>query len=649
MLLLIVFSSLACLQAAVHGLNNCTVPEAVTNLRAHNTTSTTTLLTWDPPASTACLDHYRLRHCSFLDVMDTQCVFKAVTLPLNATSYEVEQLEPCRDNLIWLHSVGAGGENQAGLLVHTGSGDPPRVDRFSVSEVNATYIVLDWDLPVGYNENCCPGFRVCYLAEGEEREICSYTNKNTISTENMALLSPCTEYNVSVVTIDGSFATDSKTSAKSLLSVVTAPQMPSIVATEVRNQTAGLSWREPDALSMSCATGYQVTNCRYPDTFLPLACDVVWSEDLPPNSTSATVSGLGGCRSNHVSVSLVGRNGYSTSSQAVVQDRDTEIPVPSIISVIPTTSLLDIYYEVLPDCVTAYSICWGMEDRAETCRNTSKSYGTTFRGLSLDPCSNYTLNVTAFGWNGKSSRNFTTTFSTGPDSAPSLSVQQLTPHSALLTWGSSPSAQKCGLSYDIHVYGHISGNARIQVPINDTSYNITGLNACTQYIASFYTRSFGVSSSDTTEIVFRTQLGELQPIKQDLTFDYINSDMILMTFVGIPSNEWDCISTYITCWREVAVPQEHQECSSTTTWDTTALKACVNYTFVANVTTNSQQTVSGSTTFMLGPKKVTNVKVVEDAGSRIVNVSWTNPHNNGLCTEYIQVTTARDDLTRFLW
>ncbi|KAJ8891857.1 hypothetical protein PR048_004411 [Dryococelus australis] len=590
--------------------NALVFPEAVSNLKAENVTGTSTHLSWDPPSSTKCADHYKITYCSYLYDEVRECAIKTAILALNTTQYDTTDLKPCRYNLVKVYTVGTeGSEIYTEMMLYTGSGDPPKLDKVNLKFVGADSITLGWDLPGTFDAQCYPGFRVCYSVKGDREETCTETPKQEFSTSSVATLSPCTEYNFSVVTVDGNFAPDSKTSDKTYVSVVTAPQMPDIKVNVVNhaepNHAAHATWQAPDELSMSCAASYLVKNCRMTDVPYSEDCRTVFSFTLPLNVTEATASNLTGCTNNHVSFNLVGHNGYSSGRGVVVLDYECEIPTPTEVTVLDLTLTqftLD-YYKGEKDCVDLFRACWIAEGERENCWYTAHSYTNTFTDAHLTPCANYTLNFFALGRNMKLSNNYTTSFLTGPHSNSLNQTIEVGSHSALLSWEMQPSALQCGTHYSFtwkKQTGDDSGK-NSEVPVNTTSYNITGLSACTQYIVTYFTQGVEGSSSEKKATTFKTLLGDVGPITNSV-FYYVSDTLYID--IGFPGNSLDCLSTFVTCWYETGGSKAQEKCGEGTLyWVDGSLKSCVNYTFVVTANTTDHKTTSGSTTYTPGTSR----------------------------------------------
>ncbi|XP_063224577.1 uncharacterized protein LOC134532147 [Bacillus rossius redtenbacheri] len=667
MLLLVVLMSAGDLNA---GDTDCADPGAVRNLAVERLSSSKARLSWEAPATQpdCAAPGYLLSYCSTRSYWDKDCQPSTLNLPPGTTEAELA-VEACAYNHISV-VVAAGTVNSSArsVVVAPRVQNPAPPTSLAVEVLSAAAFRLAWETGPAASRECRVGYRVCLsaapAAAGDlEDLVCEFTPLSDSSwTNSRAPTAACRRYLASVAAVYVSLDLDGLASDTAAVEFLTAPENVLNLTISPTNQTAiGLEWSESRSVAQ-CADHYTVSWCNVPYPWYQ-GCKKV-TRNLTTSETSLEITGLKACSYYWVVFSTEAANGLRSEAKELIITPPVVDEVRNLDLVYEYGSKFGASWDVVGGsaCIRNYRVCWRGPGSDECDSARLNNYGSQYN-LSLETCSNYTLDVASLDVYNGSSENITGYFLTGPDNVPDLNVSHVAARSALVTWDPSPSA--CA---DHYVLGWCSTyypfepcDPASSVTLNSTSreYNITSLEPCTYNIISISTRAADGRSSARSEQVVKTRLDKLGPTTHvELTPS--NSRSFTLEYRA-PADGARCIAGYEGCYKEAGSPGDPL-CSRTTNqqfWtnydhDTTA---CTRYDVTLTALADDNSTWSTALSFTAPPDEVMNLTVTNGTtgpnGSSVL-VRWrVSPHNGCMTHQHLNCSRVKvlgnDHVPTALW
>nr|CAD7195677.1 unnamed protein product [Timema douglasi] len=396
---------------------------------------------------------------------------------------------------------------------------------------------------------------------------------------------------------------------------------------------------------------------------------------IPANTTVLNITGLNTCMTYNVFVTAIGNGGLGSLESNIFAksgggDNLASVSNLSISSISSNTA--QVAWERPADleaCVDNYVVCLKNDVTQEVvCDSQTGSYTQWYSGPTLSACTNYTVQVKAQDYSNKMGGNATLTFFTAPDNVPYMYLVSKSAHSALVSWQASENSL-CLHQYTLcwKIRDDSNGDYDCDVtPSTLDEYNVTGLDACTDYTVLVRSVGYNNLTSRDYSIHFKTEfeVSLLYPSHGSgcvvacvcVPFDgeRSRSDLArlepsLMSDIAITSStahsmriQWEtitnssaCVSLYIVCFGDIG--SDEQICTSQPTyswmWSSgDVLAACSTYNVSLRAQYQDQQFYLGNIVHMMGPEEVQNL-TLESRTISSLQISWGIPQDNLECVE----------------
>ncbi|XP_071525803.1 fibronectin-like [Panulirus ornatus] len=514
------------------------------------------------------------------------------------------------------------------------------IKNFRQKSNDIDFVLLEWDFVEG--DSAYPLHKYTLVTDNDFREDvrcpvqhCEHTVEYLIACDEYDFtLIPVFDDTSSGETIEGTHAnvtgytSDKPPGAPRSLEVLTDDDV-----------TLALQWQEP-LVNPMCVHHYQV--CFRLVGEGTSECNV--TED-----TTLTRAALRACGNFHVTVTPLtpsNSEGYPLQENIVTRDGTPGTPLDVTVGII-TQETIDLKWnnpDVNPLCVSDYTIKYGeTHTRALTHQMKAADYENHATLSPLDPCTNYTITISAVGlngYNGPSVTNYAATEETEPDSLPSVVAKPGGTDAIDVSWGANED-DSCAGHFQIC---WVDGVHPVEICENittggDNNFTITDLLPCTHYDIAITVVSPGGLTSIPTNNATSTQDVAPGPVV-DLKVKSISTDQLTITY-DPPRSHPQCVKEY-----DIEVIDQDQTREQTLRRVTpymddtiTGLKACTHYLVKVRAV---------SPTGKKGPwVDVTNVTSVatpsepqvfgmSDVTETSISLQWFQPATNPRCaTQYV--------------
>ncbi|XP_071539177.1 uncharacterized protein [Panulirus ornatus] len=467
------------------------VPGAPTNPSTEYATVTTTTVTWDPPAKTACIHHYQVCFRMYGE-SESECVESSTN------TCTMEGLEACTIYHVTVASVSTSGEHSDPLKFDTNTDDaaPGAPENLQLVNQTDSWVELSWDDPLE-RASCVDRWAISYAKTPSKIEAVVVSTHPTHNhgtelgplqkADNYATVSDllgCTNYTfwVSAVSPKGTPG-----GTKNTRTAMDETEPTPVLALEARTM---------DTSSVSASwTPAQVEMCV--DHYRVCITDVIdlTKECHDTNDYDKIFTGLDACVEYEVTVTSVspsGRLGGFAYDLAKTEDLPTSAPTDLQVEQLTSHSVLVSFGLPLehPRCVNEFRfklvLLKGLFYKRETGVTTHMQETLS----DLDACSHYGLWISAVTISGFESdqvnQNFTTSEDT-PSAPREFKYFEVSPEQVMLQWFWPEANKMCAETYRLSwTSDGDSGSEDLTYPGHPPEVTVTrrGLTPCKDYTFS---------------------------------------------------------------------------------------------------------------------------------------------------------------------
>ncbi|XP_063218910.1 collagen alpha-1(XIV) chain-like [Bacillus rossius redtenbacheri] len=296
-----------------------------------------------------------------------------------------------------------------------------------------------------------------------------------------------------------------------------------------------------------------------------------------------------------------------------------------------TQNKLTVNWNKNPGCVYKYNVCLraagGIREQCETLYN----FFIQWSASSLQPCTNYTINVAAVGTDGARGPNATLDVVTAPDPVIGVDVVERSDDYLIVDW--SPASSTCARQYAVTWcalvdYGsscRAAGAANMSA--GSTELRLDGLEACTSYRVSVSAQG-GQGASDAVRTTGSTSSVGLSPVTglsvslREMGKWQLNWD--------VPSKGVNCIDYYYVCTEMSGDSTIHCGVSYNNSLSSKVQHPCQDYTANVSMRLRSGGFSDNATiSFQTRPGDPTSPEA--NATATTISLEWRRSYNNDSC------------------
>nr|CAD7577281.1 unnamed protein product [Timema californicum] len=597
---------------------------------------------------------------------------------------------PCTNYTVIVAAIDSNSNRSDNASVTLQTNGPGPVANLSLTAVDSVSATVAWDAPEE-NPSCTSLYNLCISENGTDEETCIKQDGSKLNWENISPLQPCTEYRIEVTPIDF----NGELTEGSSIMLLTVNVLPNTTEYNVTNLLActnydiivkslGSSIQESRNTTVTSYTDVQdfpgpVKNLAAVVTYDPifgvatLGAEWVAPEDLTciqhfracntklesgeetcvQVDSSVTQLSIGTsidyCSNYNLVITSLDGNGKSYG-EAAVQVATYNLASVSNLSVSSISSnTAQVTWERPADleaCVDNYVVCLKNDVTQEVvCDSQTGSYTQWYSGPTLSACTNYTVQVKAQDYSNNMGGNATLTFFTAPDNVPYMYLVSKSAHSALVSWQASENSL-CLHQYTLcwKIRDDSNGDYDCDVtPSTLDEYNVTGLDACTDYAVLIRSVGYNNLTSRDYSIHLKTEFEE-PSLMSDIAITSSTAHSMRIQWETI-TNSSSCVSLYIVCFGDIG--SDEQICTSQPTyswmWSSgDVLAACSTYNVSLRAQYQDQQFYLGNIVHMLGPEEVQNL-TLESRTISSLQISWGIPQDNLECVEQQIISWCYND------
>nr|CAD7266884.1 unnamed protein product [Timema shepardi] len=564
---------------------------------------------------------------------------------------------PCTNYTVIVAAIDSNSNRSDNASVTLQTNGPGPVANLSLTAVDSVSATVAWDAPEE-NPSCTSLYNLCISENGTDEETCIKQDGSKLNWENISPLQPCTEYRIEVTPIDF----NGELTEGSSIMLLTVNVLPNTTEYNVTNLLActnydiivkslGSSIQESRNTTVTSYTDVQdfpgpVKNLAAVVTYDPifgvatLGAEWVAPEDLTciqhfracntklesgeetcvQVDSSVTQLSIGTsidyCSNYNLVITSLDGNGKSYG-EAAVQVATYNLASVSNLSVSSISSnTAQVTWERPADleaCVDNYVVCLKNDVTQEVvCDSQTGSY---------------------------------TQWYSAPDNVPYMYLVSKSAHSALVSWQASENSL-CLHQYILcwKIRDDSNGDYDCDVtPSTLDEYNVTGLDACTDYAVLVRSVGYNNLTSRDYSIHLKTEFEE-PSLMSDIAITSSTAHSMRIQWETI-TNSSSCVSLYIVCFGDIG--SDEQICTSQPTyswmWSSgDVLAACSTYNVSLRAQYQDQQFYLGNIVHMLGPEEVQNL-TLESRTISSLQISWGIPQDNLECVEQQIISWCYND------
>nr|CAD7262339.1 unnamed protein product [Timema shepardi] len=382
-----------------------------------------------------------------------------------------------------------------GIVPYLQQRPPPHGQRLEGPVTNLRGNIATFDFIVHWNppetgEHCVSAYQVCYVpTDGSAIETCVFHKADSLYWFSPSVLTPCTEYSVTVSPVD----LNNTMSHGSSITMQTAPdEVSGFQVTAKTPHALSFSWDLPGE-GESCVKSYSLEWCNWTNT-RPSVCNFK-KIPLPANTSEYHLTELEACTQFTVVLTTLGDadhispETYFNVHTGVV---DSPGPVENIRISYLTSYAFRLEFDPPKEnenCVQDYVVCESVTGSGDqTCHTTMKNSRTWINKMRLDPCTNYTVIIKARDHDSVHTDDASITIHTAQDRVVNLRTQEVSTTSIEVVWDNPAPEFFCASDYRL-VWCISPGLCNMTTTIvssDNTDYTITNLLPCTNYALMLY-------------------------------------------------------------------------------------------------------------------------------------------------------------------